>query len=83
MHYFFASRVSSLLLRLYRVASRTSCIAFSLEKTLTVSTHKYAADLRTRFLSGASHWVQQERPDEVNELIQEFVTETELTARID
>ena len=54
-----------------------------LEKTLTVSTHKYVADLRTRFLSGASHWVQQERPDEVNDLIQEFVTDTELTARID
>ncbi len=54
-----------------------------LEKTVTVNTHEYVKDLRIRFLPGASHWVQQERPEEVNKLIQAFVTETELTTRID
>ena len=54
-----------------------------LEKTVTVNTHEYVKDLRIRFLPGASHWVQQERPEEVNKLIEAFVTETELTARID
>ena len=40
-----------------------------LEKNLTANTQNYVRDLQIRFLSGASHWVQQEC-DDVNELIQ-------------
>ena len=54
-----------------------------LEKNLTANTQTYVRDLQIKFLSGASHWVQQECPNEVNELIQGFVTSTEQTARVD
>jgi pimeloyl-ACP methyl ester carboxylesterase len=46
-----------------------------LEKALALNTHEYVTDLTIRFLPKTSHWVQQERPEEVNQLIQEFVTE--------
>jgi pimeloyl-ACP methyl ester carboxylesterase len=45
-----------------------------LEKSLATNTGQYVADLQLRFLPGASHWVQQERPDEVNQLILEFLS---------
>ena len=54
-----------------------------LEKNLTANTQNYVRDLQIRFVSGASHWVQQECPDEVNELIQGFVTSTEQIAEVD
>ena len=54
-----------------------------LEKNLTANTQNYVRDLQIRFVLGASHWVQQECPDEVNELIQGFVTSTEQTVRVD
>lgn len=54
-----------------------------LEKNLTANTQNYVRDLQIRFLSGASHWVQQECPDDVNELIQGFVTSTKQTVRVD
>ena len=52
-----------------------------LDKAIATNTHNYVTDLQIRFIKGASHWVQQERPDEVNQLIEEFVTETARTAK--
>ena len=46
-----------------------------LEKALALNTRKYVTNLRIQFLPTTSHWVQQERPEEVNRLIEEFVTE--------
>ena len=51
-----------------------------LDKAIATNTNSYVKDLQIRFIKGASHWVQQERPEEVNQLIKEFVTETIRTA---
>ena len=51
-----------------------------LDKAIATNTNSYVKDLQIRFIKGASHWVQQERPDEVNQLIEEFVTQTMRTA---
>ena len=46
-----------------------------LDKVIANNTQNYVTDLRIKFIQGASHWVQQERPEEVNQLIKEFVAE--------
>ena len=40
---------------------------FALGKELSVGTEKYVRDLTVRYLTNASHWVQQEVPDEAGE----------------
>lgn len=44
----------------------------ALGKELTYDTERYVPDLQIKYLPNCSHWVQQECPDEVNELFREF-----------
>jgi epoxide hydrolase 4 len=41
--------------------------------TLTRGLDQWIPDLRTEIVAGAGHWVPYERPDEVNQLIRDFV----------
>ena len=45
------------------------------EGELAELTGKYVEDYRVRYIEGASHWVQQDRPEEVNKMIREFIEE--------
>jgi len=47
----------------------------ALDQITLEGTEKYVADLTIRRLPGISHWVQQEAPDAVNELISHFLAE--------
>jgi pimeloyl-ACP methyl ester carboxylesterase len=45
----------------------------ALGKELTYGLDKYVADLTVRYIPDASHWVQQDTPEQVNELLTAFV----------
>lgn len=45
-----------------------------LGKALTYDTYKYVEDLTLRYLPNVSHWVQQEAPDTVNEMLEAWLT---------
>jgi pimeloyl-ACP methyl ester carboxylesterase len=45
----------------------------ALGKETTYGTEKYVADLRLHYLPGVSHWVQQDAPERVNELLEPFL----------
>jgi pimeloyl-ACP methyl ester carboxylesterase len=45
----------------------------ALGKETTYGTDKYVADLRLHYLPGVSHWVQQDAPERVNELLEAFL----------
>ncbi len=45
----------------------------ALGKELTYDTEKYVQDLRIRYIPNCSHWVQQEQPQLVNQLMREFL----------
>jgi pimeloyl-ACP methyl ester carboxylesterase len=45
----------------------------ALGKELSVDTEKHVRDLTVKYLPGASHWVQQDAPDEVNRIIEEWL----------
>ncbi len=45
----------------------------ALGKELTLGTEKYAPDFTLRYLPGVSHWVQQEAPEQVNEILEEWL----------
>jgi pimeloyl-ACP methyl ester carboxylesterase len=45
----------------------------ALGKDLTLGTEAYVRDLRLRYIPHCSHWVQQERPHQVNALMDEFL----------
>ncbi len=45
----------------------------ALGKELTYGTNRYVSDLTTRYVPGCSHWVQQEKPDEVNAILEEWL----------
>ncbi|XSG73238.1 alpha/beta fold hydrolase [Herpetosiphon llansteffanensis] len=45
----------------------------ALGQELTYGTERYATDLRIRYLTDVSHWVQQEAPNEVNAVLIPFV----------
>jgi pimeloyl-ACP methyl ester carboxylesterase len=47
----------------------------ALGKELTYGTERFVPDLRIRYLPNCSHWVQQERPAEVNQYLLEFLSE--------
>ena len=47
----------------------------ALGKELTYGTEKYVQDLRIRYIPNCSHWVQQEQPQLVNQLMREFLIE--------
>ena len=46
----------------------------ALGKELTYGTERLVTDLTLRYLPGVSHWVQQEAPERVNELIETWLT---------
>lgn len=45
----------------------------ALGKELTYGTEKYVQDFRIRYIPNCSHWVQQEQPQLVNQLMREFL----------
>jgi len=47
----------------------------ALGKETTFGTDRYVADLRLHYLPGVSHWVQQDAPERVNELLTAFLSE--------
>jgi pimeloyl-ACP methyl ester carboxylesterase len=47
----------------------------ALGKELTYGTEKYVQDFRIRYIPNCSHWVQQEQPQLVNQLMREFLGE--------
>ncbi len=49
----------------------------ALGKELTYSTEQYVQDFRIRYIPNCSHWVQQEQPQMVSQLIREFLAEGE------
>jgi len=49
----------------------------ALGKETTFGTERYVKDLTVRYLPGVSHWVQQEAPERVNELLEEWLTGSE------
>jgi epoxide hydrolase 4 len=54
---------------------------FALGKELSIGTEKYVRDLTVRYLPNASHWVQQEAPDEVNAILEEWLRRLLLASR--
>ena len=46
----------------------------ALGKELTYGTERLVTDLTIRYLPGVSHWVQQEAPERVNELIETWLS---------
>lgn len=46
---------------------------FALGKELTYGTERFVPNLRVRYLPNCSHWVQQERPGEVNRFMLDFL----------
>lgn len=59
------------------VKPRTLCIFGTADKALSVNaaqqSSKYAKDFKLELIEGVSHWVQQEVPDKVNSLIEQFI----------
>jgi pimeloyl-ACP methyl ester carboxylesterase len=47
----------------------------ALGKELTFDTSRYVRDLTIRYLPNVSHWVQQEAPEAVNRLMEEWLSE--------
>ncbi len=45
----------------------------ALEKSLVPGTERFVSDLTVRYLPGVSHWVQQEAPEKVNEILAEWL----------
>lgn len=45
----------------------------ALSKSLTYGTDTYVENLRLEYIANCSHWVQQEKPELVNQLIRDFV----------
>ena len=45
----------------------------ALGKELTYGTEQYVRDFRIKYIPNCSHWVQQERPELVNQYIREFL----------
>ena len=46
----------------------------ALDKATTFGTERYVTDLTLRYLPGVSHWVQQDAPDTVNEMLRAWLT---------
>jgi pimeloyl-ACP methyl ester carboxylesterase len=47
----------------------------ALGKETTYGTDRYVADLKLCYLPGVSHWVQQDAPERVNELMEAWLRE--------
>jgi pimeloyl-ACP methyl ester carboxylesterase len=48
---------------------------FAIGKGLSVGTEKHVRDLTVRYIPNASHWVQQDAPDEVNAIIEAWLAD--------
>jgi len=46
----------------------------ALTKATTLGTEDYVADLTLKYLPGISHWVQQDAPEQVNRLLEDWLT---------
>jgi pimeloyl-ACP methyl ester carboxylesterase len=46
----------------------------ALGKELTYGTDRYVSDLTLRYLPNVSHWVQQEAPETVNQMLQAWLS---------
>ena len=46
---------------------------FALGKELSIGTEAFVRDLTVRYLPNASHWVQQDAPDDVNRILAEWL----------
>ncbi len=46
---------------------------FALSKPLAEGSIKYFTNLKVNWVNTASHWVQQEEPDKVNEYMAQFL----------
>jgi pimeloyl-ACP methyl ester carboxylesterase len=51
----------------------------ALGKETTYGTHRYVANLKLHYVPGASHWVQQDAPERVNEELRRFLGESSTT----
>ena len=47
----------------------------ALGKETTFGTERYVKELTVRYLPGVSHWVQQEAPEAVNGILEEWLGE--------
>ncbi len=47
----------------------------ALGKELTIDTDQFVSNLTTRYLTGVSHWVQQEAPNSVNAMVDAFLND--------
>ena len=47
----------------------------ALGKATTIGTQRYVSDLSLHYLPGVSHWVQQEAPERVNEILSQWLGE--------
>lgn len=54
----------------------------ALGRELAEGTDEYVADLTVRFIADASHWVQQDQPDVVNEMLGAFLTGQPVPERV-
>jgi len=68
--------------KLRKIDVRTLQIFGTADKYLSVvgaeGTARYVADHRLELLAGVSHWVQQQRPNQVNKIIDDFLTSPEM-----
>jgi len=48
----------------------------ALGKELTYGTDRFVPDLRIKYITNCSHWVQQEQPELVNQYILDFLAES-------
>ena len=52
------------------------CQDMALGEELADGSTRFCNNVRLKKIPGASHWVQQDRPDEVNRYMDEFLRET-------
>ena len=50
----------------------------ALTKATTVGTEEYVRELTLRYVPGASHWVQQDVPQTVNEILEAYLTDAQV-----
>ena len=51
----------------------------ALGKELTLGMDRLVSDITVRYIPRCSHWVQQEKPDEVNAILEEWLTKPRTT----
>jgi pimeloyl-ACP methyl ester carboxylesterase len=51
--------------------------------SMTDDAGEWVTDLKRRFLPGIGHWVQQEAPNEVNEILSAWLTDAPVPGNLD